>query len=84
MGEKEKQGAKTKLNVSKIEAPRENVVTRVKIFSEEVIHEFHKIVWPKRKVTVGLAGIVVLMVIILSFYLGSIDTILGRLVASLL
>ena len=84
MADKEKQPAKSKSIVPKGESSEKNVFEKIKIFSEEVIHEYKKIVWPKRKVTFGLTGIVVVMVILLSIYLGSVDALLGKLVASLL
>ncbi len=57
---------------------------QIKIFLQEVQNEFHKIVWPERKVTFGLTGFVMLLVIVLSLYLGLVDLLLGKLVSSLL
>jgi preprotein translocase subunit SecE len=57
---------------------------QIKTFIGEVKVEFTKIVWPERKVTLSLTGIVVVLSIIVSVYLGSVDLLLGKLVASFL
>jgi preprotein translocase subunit SecE len=57
---------------------------QVKKFLSEVKVEFTKIVWPDRKVTFGLTGIVVVLTIIVSIYLGSVDLLLGKLISSFL
>ncbi len=56
----------------------------IKQFALEVAAEFKKIVWPDRKVTLGLSGFVILLTVVLSVYLGTIDFILGRLVGLVL
>ena len=53
-------------------------------FIEEVKVEFLKIVWPDKKMTLGLTGVVVVLTIVISIYLGSVDLLLGKLVASFL
>ncbi|MBB5349669.1 preprotein translocase subunit SecE [Desulfoprunum benzoelyticum] len=58
--------------------------TQIKKFVLEVKVEFGKIVWPDKKMTLGLTGIVVVMAVVLSFYLGSIDLVIGKIVSSLL
>ncbi|MGB5232681.1 MAG: preprotein translocase subunit SecE [Desulfoprunum sp.] len=58
--------------------------TQIKKFILEVKVEFGKIVWPDKKMTLGLTGIVVVMAMVLSFYLGSIDLVIGKIVSSLL
>ena len=57
---------------------------QVKKFLSEVKIEFTKIVWPDRKVTLGLTGIVVVLTIVVAAYLGSVDMLLGKLVSSFL
>ncbi len=57
---------------------------QIKKFVEEVKVEFSKIVWPERKVTLSLTGIVVALSVVVSLYLGSVDLLLGKLVSSLL
>ena len=56
----------------------------IKIFLAEVQAEFRKIVWPAKKATAGLTGFVILLVIVISLYLGSVDLVLGKLVALVL
>jgi preprotein translocase subunit SecE len=58
--------------------------TQIKKFVLEVKVEFGKIVWPDKKMTLGLTGVVVVMAMVLSFYLGSIDLVIGKIVSSLL
>ncbi|MDY0391108.1 preprotein translocase subunit SecE [Desulfobulbus oligotrophicus] len=57
---------------------------RIKQFLQEVYAEFRKIVWPAKKTTAGLTGFVILLVVIISLYLGSVDLLLGKLVATVL
>jgi len=56
----------------------------IRAFLLEVRNEFRKIVWPPRKTTAGLTGFVILLVIVISVYLGSVDLLLGKLVSSVL
>lgn len=56
----------------------------IKVFLAEVQAEFRKIVWPAKKATAGLTGFVILLVIVISLYLGSVDLALGWLVAFVL
>jgi len=57
---------------------------QIKKFIEEVKVEFTKIVWPDKKMTLGLAGIVIVLSFVVSVYLGSVDLLLGKLVSSFL
>jgi preprotein translocase subunit SecE len=57
---------------------------QIKKFVQEVKIEFGKIVWPDKKMTLGLTGIVVVMAMVLSLYLGSVDMVIGKIVSSLL
>jgi preprotein translocase subunit SecE len=57
---------------------------QIKKFLEEVKVEFGKIVWPDKKVTLGLTGIVVLFTIVVAIYLGTVDLLLGKLVSYIL
>ncbi len=57
---------------------------QIKKFIEEVQAEFSKIVWPAKKVTLSLTGIVVLLTVVVSLYLGSVDLLLGKLVSTVL
>jgi len=56
----------------------------IKKFVQEVKAEFKKVVWPDRKVTSGLTGFVILLVVVISIYLGSVDLLLGKLVSLVL
>jgi preprotein translocase subunit SecE len=56
----------------------------IREFVLEVQSEFRKIVWPARKATAGLTGFVILLVVVISLYLGSIDLLLGKLVSTIL
>lgn len=55
-------------------------LAKIKDFIREVKSEFLKVAWPDKKHTVATAGVVVILVIILSFYLGAVDLILGKLI----
>jgi preprotein translocase subunit SecE len=56
----------------------------IRQFIREVQVEFNKVVWPDKKVTVGLTGFVLLLVFVVSIYLGSVDLLLGKLVTMIL
>lgn len=80
-------GKKTKTS-KKIQVEVEEKSTfspgQIKKFFEEVKVEFTKIVWPDKKVTLGLTGIVIVFSILASAYLGSVDLLLGKLLDSFL
>lgn len=69
-----------------IEADKQSYLSPsgVRKFLQEVYVEFLKIVWPAKKTTAGLTGFVILLVIVISLYLGSVDLLLGKLVSSVL
>jgi len=56
----------------------------IRDFYHEVVAEYKKIVWPDRKVTIGLTGFVIVLTVVLSIYLGSVDFFLGKLVSMVL
>lgn len=56
----------------------------IRQFIREVQAEFKKVVWPDKKVTTGLTGFVLLLVIVISIYLGSVDLLLGKIVTMVL
>jgi preprotein translocase subunit SecE len=68
-----------KTNALKTEEPSPFSPAQIKKFVEEVKAEFLKIVWPDKKMTLGLTGIVVVLTVVLSLYLGSVDLLLGKL-----
>lgn len=50
----------------------------VKSFLEAVKIEMGKVTWPTRKETVATTGVVILIILIISFYLGLCDIILAK------
>lgn len=77
--------AKSKKNaVAKTEKQSPYSPAQIKKFIKEVQVEFSKIVWPDKKVTMGLTGIVIALTVVIAIYLGSVDLLLGKLVAYLL
>lgn len=56
----------------------------IRQFFGEVQAEFNKVVWPDKKVTTGLTGFVILLVIVISIYLGTVDLLLGKIVTLVL
>lgn len=73
-----------KTSVVKSEKPSPFSPAQIKKFIEEVKVEFLKIVWPDKKMTLGLTGVVVVLTVVISIYLGSVDLLLGKVVASFL
>jgi preprotein translocase subunit SecE len=64
--------------------PVKSYVHSVKQFLSEVVSELKKVVWPNRKETLGTTGVVLILVIIISTYLGMVDYILSHLVRYLI
>ena len=56
----------------------------IRTFVDEVKVEFTKIVWPDKKTTISLTGVVVVFSILASVYLGSVDLILGKIIDTVL
>ncbi len=71
---------------AEVTVPKKSLLSPAAIrdFYHEVVAEFKKIVWPDRKVTLGVTGFVILLTVVLSIYLGSVDFILGKLVSMVL
>jgi len=59
-------------------------VSRINEFAAEVKNEFGKIVWPAKKQTMGSTAVVIVLVMIISIYLGAVDMILGKLIGLVL
>jgi len=59
-------------------------VETIKAFSAEVQSEFNKIAWPDKKHTIASTGVVVVLVMILSFYLATVDLVIGKLIGAVL
>jgi len=56
---------------------------KVKTFLTEVKVELKKVNWPSRQDTIASTGVVVVVVLVISFYLGIIDILLSRMVTSI-
>lgn len=54
---------------------------QIKKFINEVRVEASKIVWPERKVTLGLTAVVIVLSTIMAIYLGTVDLLLGKVVS---
>ncbi len=65
--------------ISKIPSVRQYWVV-TKNFIVEAAQELKKVTWPSRKETVGATGVVLLLVVLLSIYLGMVDYALSHLV----
>jgi preprotein translocase subunit SecE len=76
--------SKKSSTVSKEKEPSPFAPAQIKKFIEEVKVEFGKIVWPDKKMTMGLTGIVIVLTFVISAYLGTVDLLLGKLVSSFL
>jgi preprotein translocase subunit SecE len=64
--------------------PVKSYVNSVTQFLSEVVSELKKVTWPNRKETLGTTGVVLILVIIISTYLGMVDYILSHLVRYLI
>lgn len=64
--------------------PKKFQIAQIKQFAGEVRNEFEKIAWPDKKHTMASTGVVIVIVILLSFYLGAVDMILGKLISYIL
>lgn len=60
--------------------PADNVYTRAVQFLREVKIELKKVTWPTRKQTLGSTAVVIVLVMIISLFLGLVDLSLGNLV----
>ncbi|HSO59631.1 MAG TPA: preprotein translocase subunit SecE [Desulfobacterales bacterium] len=60
--------------------PADNVYTRAVQFLREVKIELKKVTWPTRKQTLGSTAVVIVLVTIISVFLGLVDVSLGNLV----
>jgi len=54
---------------------------QIKKFINEVKVEASKIVWPERKVTMGLTTVVIVLSTVAAIYLGTVDLLLGKIVS---
>jgi preprotein translocase subunit SecE len=63
---------------------RERNVQKVKSFLESVKIELGKVTWPTRKETVATTGVVVVIIFLISIYLGACDLVLAKLMRLIL
>jgi len=54
------------------------VLAKAKTFVQEVREELHKVTWPTRKETIATTWVVVVIIIIISLYLGVCDLLLNK------
>ncbi|OKY74805.1 MAG: preprotein translocase subunit SecE [Desulfobulbaceae bacterium DB1] len=59
-------------------------MSKINVFAGEVKAEFGKVAWPDKKHTFATTGVVVVLVFMISFYLGAVDLILGKLIGLLI
>jgi len=59
-------------------------IDAIKTFSSDVQSEFNKIAWPDKKHTIASTGVVVVLVMVISFYLATVDLVLGKLIGFVL
>lgn len=60
------------------------MLAKTKSFLDEVKIELGKVTWPTRKETLATAWVVVVIVMLISFYLGACDIILAKLMRLIL
>ena len=59
------------------------MLKRTRNFLTDVRVELKKVTWPSRQDTISSTGVVLVVVFIISFYLGFIDILLSKMVTSL-
>ncbi|MFQ5901734.1 MAG: preprotein translocase subunit SecE [Thermodesulfobacteriota bacterium] len=57
---------------------------KIKQFLREAKQELKKVTWPPRKHAVASTSVVLVLVILISFFLGLMDTLLAKIVGSFL
>ncbi|MCX6783622.1 MAG: preprotein translocase subunit SecE [candidate division WWE3 bacterium] len=55
-----------------------NIITKAKQFLIEARDELKKVIWPSRRQLLKLSGIVIGVSIVIGFYLGGLDALLGQ------
>lgn len=76
-----KQMVKTSANV---ESGSRFSLEQIKKFMNDVQREFTKIAWPTKQNTIRLTITTIIFVIIISFYLGAVDLVIGKLIGYIL
>lgn len=80
----ENSGKKKKSSENEVDKKPQFQISRINEFASDVKNEFGKIVWPAKKQTIGSTAVVVVLVMIISFYLGAVDLLLGKLIGLLI
>ncbi|HIJ80459.1 MAG TPA: preprotein translocase subunit SecE [Desulfuromonadales bacterium] len=57
---------------------------KITLFFESVKLELNKVTWPTRKETIATTGVVVAIVVLISFFLGACDLVLAKLMRLIL
>ena len=60
------------------------MLAKAKTFFEDVQAELAKVTWPTRKETISTAQVVVVIIVIISLYLGACDVVLQKIIRSIL
>jgi preprotein translocase subunit SecE len=60
------------------------VLAKTRNFFEEVKIELGKVTWPTRKETIGTTWVVIVIVLLISLYLGACDVVLNKLMRLIL
>ena len=81
---KGERSSKNKQVATEKSAEKSFSLARAKEFAAEVKSEFKKIVWPDKKVTMSSTGVVLVLVFLVSVYLGGVDLFIGKLVSYIL
>jgi preprotein translocase subunit SecE len=61
-----------------------HVLAKARNFLQEVKIELGKVTWPTRKETVATSWVVVLIIVLISLYLGACDVVLAKLMRLIL
>ena len=60
------------------------MILKAKEFLSDVVVEVKKVTWPSKKEAIGGTMVVLVLVFIMAIYLGLVDTILSKIVESLI
>jgi preprotein translocase subunit SecE len=69
---------------AKVESGSRFSLEQIKKFMNDVQREFTKIAWPTKQSTIRLTITTIIFVIIISFYLGAVDLVIGKLIGYIL
>jgi preprotein translocase subunit SecE len=59
------------------------MLKRTRVFLTDVRVELKKVTWPSRQDTISSTGVVIVVVFLISFYLGIIDIALSKMIAAM-